>query len=146
MMNDVASANLPRRPPRLRMAVITLVAAAAIGGLVYVGSESETQPGPVRPAEVEMVTPEGGNLDLRQVTIAADLAPGYTGYLELDGVEVPGDDLQRVDALNQIILKPQPESDYAELDPGSHCATVVYRRIGVVDDQPRSYRWCFVLH
>ncbi len=147
MMDGVASANRPRRPPRLRVAVITIVAAAAVGGLVYVASESETEPtGPVRPAEVEMVTPAGGNLDLRQVTISADLAPGYTGYLELDGVEVPGDDLQRGDALNQIILKPQPGSDYAELEPGSHCATVIYRRIGVVDDQPRSYRWCFVLH
>ena len=136
-----------RRPPRLRLAVMTIIAAVAVGGLVYVASESETgRTGPNRPAEVETVTPEGGNLDLRQVTIAADLAPGYTGYLELDGVEVPDDDLQRVPELNQIILKPKPESDYAELGPGSHCATVVYRRIGQPQDQPRSYRWCFVLH
>ncbi|MDQ4133591.1 MAG: hypothetical protein M3179_10395 [Actinomycetota bacterium] len=126
---------------------MTVIAAAAVGGLVYVASESETGgTGSVRPAEVETVTPEGGNLDLRQVTIAADLAPGYTGYLEIDGVEVPEDDLQRVAALNQIILRPGPDSDYVELDPGSHCATVVYRRIGQPQEQPRSYRWCFVLH
>lgn len=126
---------------------MTLIAAAAVGGLVYVASESETSnPESLRPAEVETVTPEGGNLDLRQVTVSADLAPGYTGYLQIDGVEVPEDDLQRVPALNQIILRPGPDSDYAEFRPGSHCATVVYRRIGQPEEQPRSYRWCFALH
>lgn len=146
-MEPVQPAPRRPRPHRLRVAVMTLIAAAAVGGLVFVAAESDTgPPNPVRPAEVEYVTPEGGNLDLRQVTIAADLAPGYTGYLELDGVEVPEDDLQRVAALNQIILKPGPDSDYAELRPGSHCATVVYRRIAQPDERARSYRWCFILH
>ena len=137
-----------RRPPpnRLRLAVMTVIAAVAVGGLVFAFSADTQRPGPLRPAEVEAVTPEGGDLDLRQVTIAADLAAGYSGYLELDGVEVPDDDLQRVEALNQVILRPQPESEYRELSPGPHCATVVYRKTGQPRDQSRSYRWCFSLH
>jgi hypothetical protein len=126
---------------------MTVIAAAAVGGLVYVASESETSnPEALRPPEVEAVTPAGGDLDLRQVTISADLAPGFTGYLELDGVEIPADDLQIVDALNQIILKPGSDSDYAELSPGSHCASVVYRPIAQPEERPRSYQWCFSLH
>ncbi|MEA2844691.1 MAG: hypothetical protein QOJ69_2362 [Actinomycetota bacterium] len=127
--------------------VMTLIAAVAVGGLVYAfsGPTQSDAPGPP-PAGVESVTPAGGDLDLRQVTIAADLAPGYTGYLLLDGVEVPRDDLQIVDALNTITLKPLPDSDYEVLEPSRHCATVVYRRIGEPESDSSSYQWCFSLH
>lgn len=125
---------------------MTLLAAVAVGGLVYAFTAPTQRTGPARPAAVELVSPEGGDLDLRQVTIAADLAPGYNGYLEIDGVEVPDDDLQRVPALNQVILRPQPESPYRELSPGRHCATIVYGLIGTPRDQSSTYRWCFTLH
>lgn len=123
-----------------------LVAAIAIGGIVYTFSGPTSDDNPSRPAAVESVSPEGGNLDLRQVTIAADLAPGYTGYLTIDGVEVPEDDLQRVDALNSVTLRPQPDSDYRELEPGSHCAGVVYWRIGRPRTEAQTHSWCFRLH
>ena len=95
---------------------------------------------------MEAVYPQGGDLDLRQVTILADLAPGYTGGLLIDGREVVEDDLQHVDALNQVILKPQPDSDFRTLSPGRHCATVLYRRTGQPPDEALPYRWCFSLH
>lgn len=126
--------------------VLSLLVAAAIAGLVYVATDSGHDGAPAKPAAVEAVFPEGGDLDLRQTTIVADLAPGYTGYLLFDGVEVPEDDLQHVDALNQVILRPTEDSDYRVLPPGRHCVTVVYRRIGEQRDQSSSYRWCFSLH
>ncbi len=129
-----------------RRIIMGLIAIAAVGGLVYSFSGPTQDSGPDRPAAVEAVSPEGGNLDLRQVTISADLAAGYTGYLTIDGVEVPEDDLQRVDALNSVTLRPQPGSDYEELQPGSHCAGVVYWRIGRPRDESNTYRWCFRLH
>jgi hypothetical protein len=131
----------------IKRIVMTLVAAVAVGGLVYAfsGPTQTDAPGPP-PAGVESVAPAGGDLDLRQVTVAADLAPGYTGYLLLDGVEVPRDDLQIVDALNTITLKPLPDSEYAQLRPGRHCATVVYHRIGQPESDAVPYQWCFALH
>jgi hypothetical protein len=92
------------------------------------------------------VFPVGGNLELRQVSIVADLAPGYTGYLSIDGNEVPEDDVQFVDALNSLTLRPQPGSDFETLDEGSHCATVFYRRIGQPRASSAAFRWCFRLH
>ena len=131
----------------IKRIVMTLIAAAAVGGLVYAfsGPTQQDAPGPP-PAGVESVTPAGGDLDLRQVTISADLAPGYTGYLLMDGVEVPRDDLQIVEALNTVTLTPLPDSDYEVLEPGRHCATVVYRRIGQAEGDSSSYQWCFSLH
>ena len=92
------------------------------------------------------MAPAGGNLDLRQVTVSADLAPGYTGYLTMDGIEIARDDLQYVDALNSITLRPQPDSDWRTLQPGSHCASVVYWPLGQTRDSGSSYTWCFSLH
>ena len=128
-----------------RRVVMTLIAAVAVAGFIFAFSSPKQEPAGPLPAAVEAVSPAGGDLDLRQVTIAADLAPGYTGYLLVDGVEVPRDDLQIVPALNSVTLRPQPESDYAALEPGSHCATVVYQRIGQPDTSGQ-YRWCFRLH
>lgn len=130
-----------------RRIVMTLIAAVAVAGFVFAFSAPKEEPlGPL-PAAVESVSPPGGDLDLRQITIAADLAPGYSGYLLIDGVEVPRDDLQIVPALNSITLRPQSGSDYEELAPGSHCATVVYGLIGQLESSTDgSYRWCFKLH
>ena len=123
-----------------------ILAALAAGGIVFAFSAPSHKPTNARPAAVESVSPEGGDLDLKQITLSADLAPGYTGYLMLDGVEVPEDDLQRVDALNTVTLRPQPDSEYRELQPGPHCASVVYWLIGQSRDDGTSYQWCFSLH
>lgn len=128
-----------------RQIVMGLLACIAVGGIVYVFS-SNNDPVRAQPAAVETVSPAGGDLDLRQVTIAADLAPGYTGYLTFDGEEVPADDLQVVDALNSITLKPQPDSKYHELAPGPHCAGVVYWQLGQTRDNGLTWTWCFSLH
>ena len=122
------------------------LACLAAGGVVFAFSAPTHVDTTGRPPEVEAVTPQGGDLDLRQVTIAADLAPGYTGYLTLDGVEVPADDLHFELAINTITLTPQAGSDYAQLQPGNHCAGVVYWPIGLSRDAGKTHTWCFRLH
>jgi hypothetical protein len=130
----------------LRRLIMTLIAAAAVGGLVFAFSAPTEGDKKNLPPGVESVFPVSGNLELRQVSIVADLQPGYTGYLAIDGNEVPEDDVQFVDALNTLTLKPGPGSDFATLEPGSHCATVFYRQIGQPRTNSTSYRWCFRLH
>ena len=125
---------------------MTLIAAAAVGGLVFAFSGPTQEKGTAPPPAIESVFPLSGNLELRQVSIVADLAPGYTGYLAIDGNEVPEDDIQIVAALNRVSLKPGPGSDFATLEPGSHCATIFYRQIGQPRANSATYRWCFRLH
>ena len=130
----------------LRRLVMTLIAAAAVGGLVFAFSGPTQESESNIPPAIESVFPLSGNLELRQVSIVADLAPGYTGYMAIDGNEVPDDEIQFVPALNTVTLKPGPDSDFAVLEPGSHCATVFYRQIGEPRANSTSYRWCFRLH
>jgi hypothetical protein len=130
----------------LRRLIMTLIAAAAVGGLVFAFSgPTLTDPTNLPPA-VEAVFPRPGNLELRQAQIFADLAPGYTGYLSINGNEVPEDDVQFVPALNTLTLRPGPGSDFTTLSEGSHCATVFYRQIGQPRANSTAYRWCFRLH
>lgn len=130
----------------LRRLIMTLIAAVAVGGLVFAFSGPTQDDAPDLPPGVESVFPVGGNLELRQVAIVADLAPGYTGYLAIDGNEVPEDDVQFVDALNSLTLRPQPGSDFETFEAGSHCATVFYRPIGQPRTNSSAFRWCFRLH
>ena len=130
----------------LRRIIMTLIAAVAVGGIVFAFSGPTQTDDDNLPPAVEAVFPVSGNLELRQAAIYADLAPGYTGYLAIDGNEVPEDDVQFVDALNSLTLKPGPGSDFAVLEPGSHCATVFYRQIGQPRANSASFRWCFRLH
>ena len=134
------------RSPLARRIVLSVIVAVAVGALVYVATEPSADDESPLPSAVEAVSPEPGAQNLRQTTIAADLASGHTGYLLMDGVEVPRDDLQVVEALGQVILRPTEDSDYRVLAPGPHCATVVYRKIGERLDQSSSYRWCFSVH
>lgn len=130
----------------LRRLIMTAIAAAAVGGIVFAFSGPTQEDEPNMPDAIESVFPLSGNLELRQVAITADLAPGYTGYLAVDGNEVPEDDVQFVLALNSLTLTPQPGSDFETFEPGSHCATVFYRQIGQPRENSSSYRWCFRLH
>jgi len=130
----------------LRRLIMTLIAAAAVGGIVFAFSGPSGEKGPTMPDAIESVFPVPGNLELRQVKITADLATGYTGYLTIDGNEVPEDEIQFVAALNTVTLRPLPDSDFAILEPGPHCATVFYRQIGQPRANSASYRWCFRLH
>ncbi len=125
---------------------MTAIAAAAVGGIVFAFSGPTQTSTDNFPAAIESVFPVSGTLELRQAQIVANLAPGYTGYLAIDGREVPEDDVQFVDALNTLTLKPGPDSDFATLEPGSHCVTVFYRQIGQPRANSSSYRWCFRLH
>lgn len=133
--------------PILRRAVITLVLAVAAGGFYFVFTgPTDTGLDATTSGPVERVSPAGGDLDLRQVSISADLATGYTGYLTMDGIEVAEDDLRRVEALNQIFLDPQIDSRWAELEPGPHRAGVVYWRIGQPQSTAQVFEWSFSLH
>jgi hypothetical protein len=147
-VTDAPAPGARRNPHLLRTAIVSLVLIVGIGGFVFVFAtgKSPKNTGSGRPAAVEGVSPEGGDLDLRQATITADLAPGYQGYLEFDGIEVPDDDLQRVDALNTITLRPTEDSAYKQIAPGQHCAAVVYRPINTPRSASNTYRWCFALH
>ncbi len=94
---------------------------------------------------VEQLIPERGDQVLRQTEIGIDLQPGWTAVLQVNGVEIPEDQLRRVDAQNQVFFTAGAEKEFEELAPGTVEVTALIWR--PVDGENRAdadaVRWSF---
>jgi hypothetical protein len=113
-----------------RRLVITALLIVA-GGLLWWGATLQTDPLPASSLDVavELLTPAQGAVGvIRQAAIGVDLAPGWTGDLRINGVEIPEDQLNRNDPLNQFSFQPGEGKDIASLAPGRVVATAIIWR------------------
>ena len=113
-------------PSRQNMLLIVL-GLAAVNLIIYaflVGGRSDE--GQAMPVAIERVIPEPGNVIAAQTEIGADLNDQYTGVLEIDGKEIPLDQLRIVDSLGQVFFRPGPDKEFARLPEGNNRATIVY--------------------
>lgn len=139
--------------------MISLLLAASGVALPYafISSPEPAPPRALDPA-VRRVFPEPGRLEVRQVRIGAELVPGYTGVLQIDGLEIPEDQTERpgelgtqnapagLAALGAVAFTPGPTKEIEALSPGRHCATVVFWQEAAERDTGRRYQWCFSVH
>ncbi len=130
---------------RIVLSVLVIGALVGLGWAFNSASKPETSAPQTTPNAVLRTFPPAGDLDLRQVTVGVQLAPGYTGDLFVDGRQVPEDELKREPALYQITLQPRPGSDF-NLGPGRHCASLRYWRLAQPDVVRDAPPWCFNLH
>ena len=134
----------------LRRGVISVVVLGAVVLLGYGFSRTRSdkaKPVPVQGGAVERLIPASGDLDLRQARIGVDLAATYEGALQVDGTEIPDDELQRVPGLNQIFFTPGPGTATGALAPGRHSATVIYWPVGQTREASgQRLTWSFNVH
>ena len=116
------------------------VAAVALVLFVTVGGSDDE---PVTTQAVEQLIPGRGDQAIRQARVGIDLAPGYTGALVINGVEIPEDQLQRVEALNQIYFQPGEDKEIEAFDPGEVCVIAIHWQIGQDRESGEPVRWCF---
>ena len=143
-------------PRRLVISVLLAVAGVALPYAFI--SSPEPAPPRMLDAAVRRVFPEPGRLEIRQVRVGAELVPGYTGVLQIDGREIPEDQLERpgelgtenapagLAALGVVAFTPGPGKEIEALSPARHCATVVFWQEGTDRDAARRYQWCFNVH
>ena len=131
----------------LRRIVISLLVAVGVAGMIFAFTEAESEPPTVTVPGVESVSPQPGSLALRQDRVIADLQSGFDGVLQIDGVEIPDDQLQRTIELGIVSFAPGPEKEFERLAPGRHRARVVFWPVsdGRGDDN-RTYEWFFNVH
>jgi hypothetical protein len=128
---------MPRRARIIIGAAVTvaiglIVLAARIGGV--------TGHCPGQPKAIEAVTPACGSAALQLDTVSVDLAPGYEGQLEINGIAVP---VQTVSALNLIEFKPGQGKEIEQLPADFNQARVTYWRSDLGPDQSNSFVWTF---
>ncbi len=126
----------------LRRVVIVLLLLAGVGAFVLAGTRTQRNGGADDVTisggddAVEALIPGRNAETLSQSEIGIDLADGWTGDLALNGV--PIDDVQRVDALNQLLYRP-PDG----LDSGRNCVTATIWRSSESPESGRAVEWCF---
>ncbi len=130
-----------------RRIVLSLLIALGVAGIIYAFSEGESEPATVTVPGVERVSPRADTLALRQDRVVADLETGFDGVLQIDGVEIPDDQLQRTIELGIVSFAPGPEKEFESFAPGRHRARVVFWRVseGRGSDD-RTFEWVFNVH
>jgi len=132
--------------PTVRKAIFPVAILAGIGMFGLAGFFGRTDDGTPRAQEgLESVQPVSrAEAQARQVTIIADLAPGYAGILKINDVTIPPGQLEQDDGLNKLMFRPGEGKVLTQLNPRENCAEVTYweRSQGSATARP-PYRWCF---
>jgi hypothetical protein len=114
----------------------------------------------LRPAAVISVFPSEDAKVLRQERIGARLADGFTGELEIDGVSIPLDQLQRpqdplgsdagtaaakgLAGLNEVSFTPGAGQEIEKMRPGDHTAKLLFwDRVASSREKADTYSWTF---
>lgn len=125
--------------------VVSIALAAAFAGLWYAFTSSEDDPpATFTDSRVLLVRPAQDSNALRQERIFARVTDDYTGVLDVDGIEIPEDQLDRREGLSSIGYTPGPGTETGALEPGRRCATVIFWPISSTREAGAdTYRWCW---
>ncbi|MGH9183199.1 MAG: hypothetical protein ACRDZ9_05215 [Acidimicrobiales bacterium] len=142
-----------------RRAIITALLGLALFLFVFaftLGGGDEQQPGRAGEDAVERFLPAAGaTLELRQTQIGLDLAPGWAAALQVEGVEIPPDQINcfddcfdprpGVDPQGIVFFVPGPGKVVERLPPGRRCATAhLWRPVSETrESDGRPVTWCF---
>ena len=131
-------------PYRVVVSLLLAVAAAAL----YIAflSAKEPEPSIERPSEVVAYSPAENSTVLRQSRIVAQLKPTLIGVLQIDGVEIPEDQLDHLEGVNYVGYTPRADTETGELTPGRHCATVLFWTPEAGRTTANSFNWCWQVH
>lgn len=130
----------------LRRIVLFLLVGGAIGAIVYAGTLN-SGPSEIRrtDAAVERLVPaDGSPVAVRQSEVGIDLAPGWTGILRVNGLEIPEDQLRRVEAQNEVYFQPGEGKDIEAFEPGTIIVEAeIWRTASETRDDARTVTWRF---
>jgi hypothetical protein len=132
----------PRKPIRVLIVVGGLLLAVNVWIIAGVAQRTNTEP--LLPSAIEELIPKPGDLVSPQSTIGVNLRDDLTGALQLDGVEIPQDQVVEQPTVGIITFKPGPDKELSRLPQGSHTITVLYwARSSTREKGATAYSWSF---
>jgi len=141
-MADRRAARPRRNPVRVLIVVGGLLLAANIWIIAGISQRTNTEG--TLPNTIEELIPKPGDLVSPQSTIGVNLRDDLTGLLELDGTEIPLDEVVNQTTVGIIEFTPGPDKELTKFSPGTHRITVVYwPRSSTRAKGSTSYSWQF---
>jgi len=123
---------------------IALIAVLNLGVVLVMESDTTAPGSEALPGVVESITPESGEITGLVDDVSVDLRDDLTGVLVIDGVEIPEDQLSRVEELGVVTFRPGPDQEFRRFRAGENTVVVRYWPRGEPrPDQPASYSWRF---
>ncbi|HUF33505.1 MAG TPA: hypothetical protein VMN58_09895 [Acidimicrobiales bacterium] len=130
-----------------RRVVTFLLLSLAAAGFVFAGTQKRVEtPVSVRDSAVEHVIPaDGSPVAVRQARIGVDLTHPHTAVLIINGIEIPEDQLDRNEPLNQVFFQPGAGKVIEELQAGPVTVTaVIWNPVeGTREQDGRPFTWSF---
>jgi hypothetical protein len=130
--------------PTLRKAILPVGLLVGLGFFALAGVFGRTDDGVVEEEGLEAVQPVNtAEAQPRQISVVADLAPGYDGVLRIDDLEIPADQLELDEGLNKLIFRPGDDKVLTRFQPGTVDVSVTYWPLEEGRTSSRVYRWSF---
>jgi hypothetical protein len=130
-----------------RRVLTFVIAVLAIGAIVYAAQLAQTGDDVDEPvlsgADVEALIPPRNSEILAQEPLGIDLAPGYTGVLIVNGIEIPEDQLIRRNGLDEILYRPSGDDAAVEYVAGENCVVALVWPVEESRLEARTVSWCF---
>jgi hypothetical protein len=129
-----------------RVAIVAIALIAVLNLFVILLLESDTTaPGRERlPAVAESITPADNELTGLVDDVSVDLRNDQTGVLVINGVEIPEDQLSRIEELGVITFRPGPDQEFSRFIAGENTVVVRYWPRGEERPAtPANFAWRF---
>lgn len=130
-----------------RRLLILVVAGLAVAAIVYAAQLAQTGEDTTEPAlsgeDVERLIPARGSEILAQDAIGIDLAAGFDAVLVLNGVEIPEDQLNRRNGVNEVLYRPPEDGAAVEYEAGENCLVALVWPLAEGRAAARPVSWCF---
>ncbi len=123
--------------------VVAAMIIAAVGLIAVAYALADTDDTTTANPAFEVLIPAPAAEILAQDRVGVDLAPGYDAELTIDGIPIPADQLNRVDALNEVTFQPGPDREFESWPGGPNCVEATYWLIAAGRDDAESFVWCF---
>ncbi len=125
---DVTNSKPPRRNSGRVAIVAGGVGLAALLLVVGALSQRSDEPDTGIPTDIVALLPEPGAIAFRQDEIGADLRPFLVGTVEIDGREIPEDQItiRELGSARRITFRPGEGFEIVELAPGRHRARIIW--------------------
>jgi len=133
-----------RHPGRVAVVAVLVIAVLNLGVILLANSDTSVDGRPRLPNDIETISPERGEITGLVDDVAVDLLDNLTGVLVIDGVEIPEDQLDRVEELGLITFRPGPDKELTRFRTGDNTVVVLYwPRTKSRPVDPASYGWRF---
>jgi len=147
MTSRASRAARAARPAVVRRIVTPLVVAGA-AGLIVLGFQAtrDERRASCHGGPILVLYPCPGDTDLRQGRIGASVVSGYTAELQVDGVDIPDDQLSAAKTAGDYVFVPGAGTATGSLAPGRHSATIIYWPAGSDREHGNRFSWSFSVH